>query len=110
MTAEWSKDNRCLVKCLTVSRYIADTGAKYTCCSYAVIDDALTQDKLADCKIKSIFVKSLMSIVKCFDEQIQIGQKEGFLLSFLYGHPRYILLKWVYDILAGRIQDGAGKS
>lgn len=71
------EDNRCLVKCLTVSRYIAsenfivDTGAKYTCCSYAVIDDALTEDKLTDCKTKLIGGLVRGSMVKFYQYRLR---------------------------------------
>ena len=43
------KDNRCIVDCLAVShkismeKFVVDTGAKFTCCNYRVIDGRLKE-------------------------------------------------------------------
>lgn len=50
------KDDRCIVACLLVSKgkyvtdekFVVDTGAKYTCCRYTVVDKTLEEKKLRD--------------------------------------------------------------
>lgn len=54
------KDNRCIVDCLVVSRkvsmekFVVDTGTKFTCCSYKVIDGQLKEKELCDCEERYI--------------------------------------------------------
>lgn len=59
------KFDRCTIDCLLVSnkisleKFVIDTGAKFTCCSYKVIDGHLQEKGFHDCEEKSIggFVK-----------------------------------------------------
>lgn len=59
------KNDRSIIDCLIVShkisleKFVIDTGAKYTCCSYKVIDGKLTEAELSDCEGRFIsgFVK-----------------------------------------------------
>lgn len=52
------KDDRCLVDCLMVlndislEKFVVDTGAKFTCCSYKVIDSRLEEEQIKDSEIK----------------------------------------------------------
>lgn len=66
------EDNRYLVKCLMVSRYIVsddfivDTGAKYTCCSYSVIDVELRENDMKGCKTRLVGGLVRGSVVKFY--------------------------------------------
>ncbi len=59
------KDERYSVKCLIVDKFIkpykfiVDTGAKFTCCHYEMINIALTEHQMSGCEEKYIggFVK-----------------------------------------------------
>lgn len=54
------KDDRCIVDCLTIAdkisleKFVVDTGAKFTCCSYKTIDCQLEEKMLSDCEVRSI--------------------------------------------------------
>ncbi|MCM1154119.1 MAG: retropepsin-like domain-containing protein [Ruminococcus flavefaciens] len=54
------EDDRCLVDCLMVSndvsieKFVIDTGAKFTCCSYQAIDSRLKEEQVSDSEIKLI--------------------------------------------------------
>lgn len=54
------KDDRCVVECLAVShkisidRFVVDTGAKFTCCNYKVIDGRLKEKDFFHCEEKLI--------------------------------------------------------
>lgn len=54
------KDNRYLVRCLTVDKdikanfFIIDTGACLTCCNYSFIDNNMREEYLDNCKTKLI--------------------------------------------------------
>ena len=54
------RNDRYLVDCLTVSdkvtigKFVVDTGAKYTCCNYCVIDSTLEEAQFSDSDIKYI--------------------------------------------------------
>lgn len=37
-----------------MEEFVVDTGAKYTCCSYKVIDGHLTENALGNCEQKYI--------------------------------------------------------
>ena len=66
------RNDRYLVDCLTISdkiaigKFVVDTGAKYTCCNYCVIDSTLEETQFSDTEIKYIggFVKG--EIVKFY--------------------------------------------
>lgn len=59
------KDGRCIVDCLAISdkisleKFVVDTGAKFTCCSYKTIDGQLEEKTFSNCEARSIggFVK-----------------------------------------------------
>ncbi len=50
------KDNRCIVDCLAVShkismeKFVVDTGAKFTCCNYRVIDGRMKERDFWNCE------------------------------------------------------------
>lgn len=54
--------DRYLADCLALSnageviidKFVVDTGAKYTCCSYRIIDSALREEKVADWEVKYV--------------------------------------------------------
>lgn len=54
------EDNRYTVRCLSISQYIAserfivDTGAKYTCCHYRVINRMLREEQFFDYEFKNL--------------------------------------------------------
>lgn len=54
------KDNRYLVRCLTVAgdinanKFIIDTGAKFTCCNCGFIDKSMRESDLSGCDTKPI--------------------------------------------------------
>ena len=54
------KDDRYFVDCLAVSaeitieKFIVDTGAKYTCCNYLIIDSALRENLVSKNEVKFI--------------------------------------------------------
>lgn len=54
------KNNRYLVSCIVVSedvaidKFVVDTGARYTCCSYWLIDDALEESQFSRKDAKEI--------------------------------------------------------
>lgn len=66
------RNDRYMVDCLTISdkvslgKFVVDTGAKYTCCNYCVIDSALKEDQFSGNEVKYIggFVKG--EIVKFY--------------------------------------------
>lgn len=59
------KDDRCIIDCLVVShkisieKFVIDTGAKFSCCSYKAIDEQLSETEFHGCEERFIggFVK-----------------------------------------------------
>lgn len=54
------RGDRCIVDCLAVSnkismdKFVVDTGAKFTCCNYRVIDGQLKEEGLLNCEERYI--------------------------------------------------------
>lgn len=54
------KGNRCLVDCVAVltevslEKFVVDTGAMFTCCSYKIVDGKLKEKELEDSEVKLI--------------------------------------------------------
>ena len=54
------EDNRYIVRCLSVSGYVAserfivDTGAKYTCCHYRAVNRTLKEEQFCKCEYKNL--------------------------------------------------------
>ena len=79
------KNNRSSVECLIVSRnkyvteekFIIDTGAKYTCCSYTVVDHTLEEKMLKDSAevkiIGGIVQGTYLKFYKYYVKQFTIG-------------------------------------
>lgn len=78
------KNNRYLAECLLVSRtkyvtferFVIDTGAKFTCCNYKIVDKALEEKQLSNCEKKLIdgFVKGeYLKFDKFYLHQFTIG-------------------------------------
>lgn len=71
------KDNRYLVRCLTVARninvneFVIDTGAKFTCCNCGFIEPDVRELELAGCETRSIggFIKG--EFVKFYQYQLR---------------------------------------
>lgn len=76
------KNDRYLVKCLTVSSYITsnhfivDTGARLTCCKYSFIDKNIREADVADCETRLVGGLVRGSMVKFYKyplKQFTIG-------------------------------------
>lgn len=54
------KNDRYSVKCLIVSQYVAsedfivDTGARFSCCNYRIVNGKMREDQLNDCETRYI--------------------------------------------------------
>lgn len=59
------KNDRYLTRCLVSAKdinmvnFIIDTGARFTCCNYKLVDESMREERLADCEMKLIggFIK-----------------------------------------------------
>ncbi len=76
------RDNKCYVECITVSReinmirFIVDTGAMYSCCSYKFFDINMLEKDLKGSEVKLLggFVKGLpVKFYRCNLTQFTIG-------------------------------------
>ena len=54
------KDDRYLIRCITVTNeiaannFIVDTGAMFTCCNYSFLDENMQEKEIAGCVVKLI--------------------------------------------------------
>ena len=76
------KDNRYLVKCITlleqtqILKFIVDTGAKFTCCNYTSVGFEISEENFAGNETKFLggFVKGApVKFYKCRMRQFAIG-------------------------------------
>lgn len=77
-----AKDNRYTVDCIVslkrirITKFIVDTGARYTCCNYMLFDRELRKEEMADKEVKLLggFVKGApVEFYKCHLRQFTIG-------------------------------------
>ena len=76
------KDNRYTIQCIAafdkirVVKFIVDTGAKCTCCTYKTLNKKMQEHELRGCEIKRIggFIKDAsVKFYKCRIKQFTIG-------------------------------------
>ena len=76
------KDNRYTIQCIAVfdkiraAKFIVDTGAKFTCCTYKAFNKKMQEHELCRCEIKWIggFIKDAsVKFYKCRIKQFTIG-------------------------------------
>lgn len=76
------KNNRYFIQCITVFdriravKFIVDTGARFTCCTYKALDKYIQESGMYDCERKLLggFVKGMpVKFYKCRLKQFTIG-------------------------------------